>query len=207
MLHCLHAASCRVQLGQLRTEAAAQGVTDLDAAVAILVLAESSPLATLSVEAQYVQAVLMLRSSNNISRDKAVLTMVLTGNVGIHVHTKGNDEEAKARLSMKVEKLAESLHVPLGTHWDETEPRWASALDEVRRNMTAGYQRQAEDAAFKRMLLQHNNEQEEAHNATSLAKGMAASKVYDCRTITLACARLWCQTALPRLPSRHALLV
>ena len=167
-----------MQLVQLRSEAAERGVTDLDEALRVLLLSEHSPQAKLSLEAQYVQALLMLRSCNNISRDKAVLTLVLPGNVGIHVHTKGNDDDAKARLVMKVEHLGELLEVPAGTFWDESSPQWGGAVEEVRSSMTGSFQHQVEDAVFKRSLLRHSYEQEEAHNATSQAKSMAASKVY-----------------------------
>ena len=157
-------------------EAAEHGVTDLDAAVAMLLSVEGAPDVALSVAAQYVQAVLMLRVHTNLSKDKAMLPLVLSGNVGIHVHAKGSDAAYVTRLELRKARLAEELKLPLLVDWDESVPEWAPAAEEVRTKMTAHYRQQVEEQVFKRKVVKQNKEQESGHNAVKLVKSMTAIK-------------------------------
>jgi hypothetical protein len=180
----LAAAVCHIDLAQVVKDAAGHGVQDLEAACAALVEYERAPRLQLSLEARYVHGLLQLRSQDAISRDKAGLTLLLPGNVGIHLHEKGSDAASRMRLLRQVERCAEELGIGVDEHWKADSPdeairqKYATALEEVRSGVTAHYQRLVEDQAFKLKVVLQNRRTESGKNAIKLDKSIKATRKY-----------------------------
>lgn len=175
------AETCRADVARVVSAAAEDSVHDLEAAVAALVDYERSPRLQLSLEARYVQALLQLRSQDNISRDKAALTLLLPSNVALHVHTKGSDSDGRMRLQRQVERYAEELGIGLEDgHWaadsedEAVREKYAAALEEVRGGLIAYYQRLVEDQAFKLKVMLQNRGGVQGKNAIQMDKSIKA---------------------------------
>jgi len=180
----LAAEACRVDLAQVVRDAAEDGVQDLEAACEALVVYERAPRLQLELEARYVHGLLQLRSQEAISRDKAALTLLLPGNVGIHLHEKGSDAASRTRLLKQVEDCAEKLGIGMDDHWTADSPdaavrqKYIAALEEVRSGVMDHYQRLVEDQAFKLKVVQQNRRTESGKNAIKLDKSMKATRKY-----------------------------
>jgi len=125
----------------LNREAFEHGVYDLDDALKALEELEAVPVEqSLSLKAQYVQALRLLQAHTSLSSNRASLALVVPGSLGIKLHAKGADDSYHGKLIMKVERLAAQLDVPLGEEWRPGEEDYEDGLKELCGAMMSHYE-------------------------------------------------------------------
>jgi hypothetical protein len=67
-----------------------------------------------------VEVVVKLDSQENLQKSKAVFSLHLPGNAGIHLHATANDNAAKRRLNTMKTKLEQELGLELEERFDAT---------------------------------------------------------------------------------------
>ena len=154
----------RKEVERLKAEAATRGVHDLESAMNLLQQGdEENSRPKLSVSAQYVQALMALRSHEGIDAHRAALPLHLPGNTGIHLHAKAGDVAVKKKLSDAVFKLMPLLPelpaVEFGEHWAEDLPEYKQGLGELRKHLMKDIQVKIELQVFKRKLILYDLEQ------------------------------------------------
>lgn len=157
LLTIFHSPFISVSLGSeleaLEKEAAEHGVVDCGAAMALLIQAEQGHQGCLSLKAQYVEALLHLKSQEGLLRHKAVFPLQLAGNTGIHLHKKANDAATKRRLEALVSKLEIQLNILPTETWEPTSTEYCEGLEELRMDVLSRYQKLTELQVFKRKQI------------------------------------------------------
>lgn len=150
-----NAVSCRVEVNTVKKNARSHGVNDMDAAMALLTKEDSRP--KLSDKAQYVRALMSLRSHEGINAHKQALPLHMPGNTGIHLHASAGNVGVKKKLIDRADKLfAKMPPVPglrLGQHWPEDLEQYKTGLQELRKHLLSDVQIKIEVLVFKRLQI------------------------------------------------------
>jgi hypothetical protein len=164
------------EVNEVIAEANLAGVSNLQESLAALQEGRLCTAANeLSLKAKYVEALVKLRSHDNLAKEKAVLPLLVPGNVGIHMHQKGTAENERAKLVRARDRLAVQLELPLGEHWTEESLEFKNGFQELASFIIDKYEKLVEEQVFKRRLVSLELEKSESgKNSQKLRKSINA---------------------------------
>ena len=152
--------SCTRELETLCGDAAAHGVSDLDAALLLVQQAEQAGSTNLDPDARLVEVMLKLNCHNSLALHLGTFPLQLKGNSGIHMHSTVKDsDKTEARLKRILAGLLEELDVEVGVLPPENSALYKQGLEKLRVHILQRFQRQVEDQVFKRKLIQQDLDQ------------------------------------------------
>lgn len=160
---------------KIKEDAREHGVTDCEAAMALLIEMEATPPPALSDLARYVELDMLIASDGDMVKHKALYPLQLGGNVGIHLFRRANDDAVKIKLQQKRANLRIKMDFDLFEELDSN--RRAEGMKELKEHVLRRLHYQVEQQIFKRKLILAEKEQvDSGKNSTKIAKRLRSSE-------------------------------
>ncbi|EFN50518.1 expressed protein [Chlorella variabilis] len=160
----------------LRVEASAAGVADLEAALASLQPIGPASTVGISTKVRYVEALMRWNAHQEMRKQKMGLSMVLQGPMAVHVHAKASDNKKEEQLRKAVVACEMELQIDPGKlagpyqRWAPGQEEYDAGARQVALRVCIAEAREIQDRVFRIKMIKQDKAQESGNAATKMGR-------------------------------------